>query len=54
MLDWQALKTLVLLAWVAAGFLPEIGVTFFWEEVPRLAKLGGVVPRHGRFPGTIV
>lgn len=53
-LDWQAIKTLVALAWVAAGFLYEMGVTFSWEEVHLLAKLGGWVPHRGRFPGKIV
>jgi hypothetical protein len=53
-LDWQAIKTLVALAWVAAGFLYEMGVTFSWEEVQLLAKLGGWVPHKGRFPGKIV
>jgi Transposase DDE domain len=53
-LDWRAIKTLVALAWVAAGFLYEMGVTFSWEEVQLLAKLGGWVPHKGRFPGKIV
>src|SRR5260370_18740172 len=38
-LDWQAIKTLVPLTWVAAGFLYELGVTFSWEEVHLLANL---------------
>ena len=53
-LDWQAIKTLVALAWVAAGFLYEMGVSFTWAEVQLLANLGGWVPHHGRFPGKIV
>src|SRR5258708_15134500 len=53
-LDWQAIKTMVALAWVAAGFLYEMGVTFSWEEVQLLAKLGGWVPHKRRFPGKIV
>ncbi len=53
-LDWRAMKTLVALAWVAAGFLYEMGVTVSWEEVQLLAKLGGCVPHRGRFPGKIV
>jgi hypothetical protein len=40
-LDWQAVRTLVALAWVAAGFLFDLGVTFEWAEVQLLAKLGG-------------
>jgi hypothetical protein len=53
-LDWRAITTLVALARVAAGFLDEMGVTFSWEEVQLLAKLGGFVPHRGRFPGKIV
>ena len=53
-LDWKAIKTLVALAWVAAGFLYEMGVTFSWEEVQLLAKLGGFVPHKDRFPGKII
>ena len=40
-LDWQALQTLVALAWVTAGFVYQMGVTFQWAEVQLLAKLGG-------------
>ena len=40
-LDWQALQTLVALAWVTTGFLYQMGVTFQWAEVQLLAKLGG-------------
>jgi hypothetical protein len=53
-LNWQAIKTMVALAWVAAGFLYEMGVTFSWEEVQLLAKLGGWEPHKDRFPGKIV
>jgi hypothetical protein len=53
-LDWQAIKTMVALAWVAAGFLYEMGVTFSWEEVQLLAKLGGWEPHKDRFPGKII
>ena len=41
------------LAWVAAGFLFDMGVTFEWTEVQLLAKLGGWEPHKGRFPGKI-
>ena len=51
MLDWQAIRTLVALAWVAAGFLFDLGVTFDWVEVQLLAKLGGWEPHKGRKPG---
>jgi len=40
-LDWQAVQSFVALAWVTAGFLYQIGVTFHWAEVQLLAKLGG-------------
>ena len=53
-LNWQAIKTFVALAWVAAGFLYEMGVSFSWEEVQLLSKLGGWVPHTGRLPGKIV
>ena len=52
-LDWQALQTLVALAWVSAGFLYQMGVTFQWAEVQLLAKLGGWEPHKGRRPGKI-
>jgi hypothetical protein len=52
-LDWQALQTLVALAWVTAGFLYHMGVTFQWEEVQLIAKLGGWEPHKDRKPGKI-
>ena len=52
-LDWQALQTLVALAWVTAGFLYHMGVTFEWEEVQLIAKLGGWEPHKDRKPGKI-
>jgi hypothetical protein len=52
-LDWHALQTLVALAWVAAGFLYQMGVTFQWAEVQLLAKLGGWEPHKDRKPGKI-
>ena len=52
-LDWQAIRTLVALAWVAAGFLFDLGVTFDWAEVQLLAKLGGWEPHKDRKPGKI-
>ncbi len=39
------------LAWVAAGFLFDLGVTFDWVEVQLLAKLGGWEPHKDRTPG---
>jgi hypothetical protein len=53
-LDLTAIRTLVALAWVAAGFLYELGVTLEWPEVCMLAKLGGWQERHDRPPGKIV
>jgi hypothetical protein len=41
LLDLRGIRTLVALAWVAAGFLFDLGVTFEWAEVQLLAKLGG-------------
>jgi hypothetical protein len=52
-LDWQALQTFVALAWVTAGFLSHMGVTFEWEEVQLIAKLGGWEPHKDRKPGKI-
>jgi hypothetical protein len=52
-LDWHALQTLVALAWVTAGFLYQMGVTFQWEEVQLIAKLGGWEPHKDRQPGKI-
>jgi hypothetical protein len=54
LLDLEAIRTLVALAWVAAGFLYELGVTWEWEEVQLLAKLGGFEPHKDRKPGKIV
>jgi hypothetical protein len=50
-LDWQGIRTLVALGWVAAGFLFDLGVSFDWVEVQLLAKLGGWEPHKGRTPG---
>jgi hypothetical protein len=52
-LDWQALRTLVALAWVAAGFLYGLGVSWDWAEVQLLAKLGGWEPHKDRHPGKL-
>ncbi len=52
-LDWQAIGTLVALAWVAAGFLYELGVSWEWAEVQLLAKLGGWEPHKDRKPSKI-
>ena len=54
LLDLTGIRTLVALAWVAAGFLDELGVTFEWAEVQLLARLGGWVVRKDNKPGKIV
>jgi hypothetical protein len=53
LLDLGGIRTLVALAWVAAGFLYELGVALEWEEVKILARLGGWVERPNRPPGKI-
>lgn len=50
----DAVRTLVALGWVAAGFLYELGVTLEWPEVRLLTRLGGGEPRANRPPGKIV
>lgn len=52
-LDLRGIRTLVAMAWVAAGFLSQLGVTLEWAEVQLLAKLGGWVPHKDRRPGKI-
>ncbi|HQJ52891.1 MAG TPA: transposase [Anaerolineae bacterium] len=54
LLDFEGIRTLVALAWVAAGFLYELGVTLEWEEVRLLARLGGWAERKDNRPGKIV
>ena len=54
LLDLTGIRTLVALAWVAAGFLYELGVTLEWAEVQLLARLGGWVARKDNPPGKIV
>jgi hypothetical protein len=54
LLDLKGIRTLVALAWVAAGFLYELGVTLEWEEVRLLARLGGWAERKDNPPGKIV
>ena len=53
LLDLEGIRTLVALAWVAAGFLYQLGVTLEWEAVQLLAKLGGWEVRPDRRPGKI-
>lgn len=56
LLNLDAVRNLVALAWVATGFLYELGVTLEWYEVRLLARLGGWEERKdpARRPGKIV
>lgn len=54
LLDLTAIRTMLALGWVAAGFLYELGVTLDWEEVRLLARLGGWAERKNNKPGKIV
>ena len=51
LLDLDAIRTLVALGWVAAGFLYELGVSLDWPEVQLPGRLGGWTPRPDRPPG---
>ena len=53
LLDLTGIRTLVALAWVAAGFLYALGITLDDETVQLLAKLGGWEARPNRPPGKI-
>lgn len=46
--DCAAVRLLVALGWVAAGFLYELGMTLEWEEVRLLRRLGGGEERANR------
>jgi hypothetical protein len=50
-LAYAAVRLLVALGWVAAGFLFELGVTLEWPEVRLLRRLGGGEERDDRPPG---
>lgn len=50
-LEFEALRTLVAMAWVAAAFVFEMGASLNWPEVAILAQLGGWVPHKKRPPG---
>lgn len=54
MLKLAAVRTLVALAWVAAGFLFQLGLTLEQPEVRLLARLGGWEERRNRPPGKLV
>lgn len=53
-LGYDAVRLLVVLGWVAAGFLFSLGVTLEWAEVRLLRRLGGGEDRPNRPPGKIV
>lgn len=53
-LAYEAVRLLVALGWVAAGFLFELGVSLEWAEVRLLRRLGGGEDRPTRPPGKIV
>ncbi len=54
LMDLEAIRTLVALGWVAAGFLYELGVTLEWPEIQLLGRLGGWTPRPDRPPGKTI
>src|SRR5665811_853674 len=53
-LDFDAVRLLMALGWVAAGFVFSLGVTLEWGEVRLLCRLGGGEDRPHRPPGKIV
>lgn len=53
-LAYDAVRVLVALGWVAAGFLFDLGVSLEWGEVRLLRRLGGGEDRSNRPPGKIV
>ena len=54
LLAYEAVRLLVALGWVAAGFLYERGVTLERAEVRLLARRGGWEERADRPPGKLV
>jgi hypothetical protein len=54
LLSLEAVRTLLALGWVAAGFLYELGVTLQWDEVRLLGRLGGWQPRKDKPPGKTI
>lgn len=53
LLDLDGIRMLVALAWVAAGFLYQLGVSLEWEVVQVIAKLDGWEPRPDWPPGKL-
>ena len=54
LLSLDAIRSLVALAAVAAGFLFQWGVTLEWEAIRLLARLGGWIQRKNAKPGKII
>jgi len=54
LLAYDAVRLLVALGWVAAGFLFELGVSLGWDELQLLRRLGGGEERPNRPPGKLV
>jgi len=54
LLAFEAIRTLVACAWVAAGFLFHLGLTLDHWEVRLLAHLGGWQERANRPPGKLI
>jgi hypothetical protein len=54
MLAFEAIRTLVACAWVAAGFLFHLGLTLDHWQVRLLAQLGGWEQRMNRPPGKLI
>ncbi|AZI44106.1 hypothetical protein EHF33_14425 [Deinococcus psychrotolerans] len=50
-LDFDALRTLVALAWIAASFVFDLSESFDDTQLQLLAHLGGYVPHKNRPPG---
>ena len=50
-LEYEAVRRLVALGWVATGFLFQLGVSLEWPEVRLLQRLGGGEVRANRPPG---
>lgn len=50
----DAVRLLVALGWVAAGFRFQLGVTLAWGEGQLLRRLGGGEDRPNRPPGKLV
>lgn len=54
LLDFDSIRLLIALGWVAAGFLFELGVTLDWAALRLLRRLGGGEDRPNRPPGKLV